>query len=71
MDTARNTASVILNAYGTVLKQSNGDGIASARKRLIDGLQYKEIAEETGLELNTVRTRIRRAKAMIEKMKSE
>ena len=42
-----------------------------ARKRLIDGLQYKEIAEETGLELNTVRTRIRRAKAMIEKMKSE
>lgn len=44
---------------------------AIARKRLIDGLQYKEIAEETGLELNTVRTRIRRAKAMIEKMKSE
>lgn len=42
-----------------------------ARKRLVDGLQYKEIAEETGLELNTVRTRIRRAKAMIEKMKSE
>lgn len=41
-----------------------------AHKRLIDGLQYKEIAEETGLELNTVRTRIRRAKAMIEKMKS-
>ena len=42
-----------------------------AHKRLIDGLQYKEIAEETGLELNTVRTRIRRAKAMIEKMKSD
>ena len=42
-----------------------------ARKRLIDGLQYKEIADETGLELNTVRTRIRRAKAMIEKMKKE
>ena len=42
-----------------------------ARKRLVDGLQYKEIAEETGLELNTVRTRIRRAKAMIEKMKKE
>lgn len=41
-----------------------------ARKRLIDGLQYKEIADETGLELNTVRTRIRRAKAMIEKMKT-
>lgn len=40
-----------------------------ARKRLIEGLQYKEIAEETGMELNTVRTRIRRAKALIEKMK--
>lgn len=42
-----------------------------AHKRLIDGLQYKEIADETGLELNTVRTRIRRAKAMIEKMKKD
>lgn len=40
-----------------------------ARKRLVDGLSYKEIAEETELELNTVRTRIRRAKALIEKMK--
>jgi len=42
-----------------------------ARKRLIEGLQYKEIAQETGLELNTVRTRIRRAKAIIEKMREE
>ena len=42
-----------------------------ARKRLVDGLQYKEIADETGLELNTVRTRIRRAKALIEKMKAQ
>ena len=41
-----------------------------ARMRLIDGLQYKEIAEELGLELNTVRTRIRRAKAMIESVKA-
>lgn len=41
-----------------------------ARRRLIDGLQYKEIAEETGLELNTVRTRIRRAKVLMEKMKN-
>jgi len=38
-----------------------------ARMRLIDGLQYKEIAEELEMELNTVRTRIRRAKALIEK----
>jgi len=42
-----------------------------ARKRLIEGLQYKEIAQETGLELNTVRTRIRRSKAIIEKMREE
>ena len=42
-----------------------------ARMRLVDGLQYGEIAEETGIPLNTVRTRIRRAKAQIDKMKSE
>ena len=41
-----------------------------ARMRLLDGLQYKEIAEELGMELNTVRTRIRRAKAMIEDLKA-
>ena len=42
-----------------------------ARRRLVDGLQYKEIAEELDMELNTVRTRIRRAKALIEKMKED
>jgi len=42
-----------------------------ARMRLVDGLQYKEIAEELNMELNTVRTRIRRAKALIDKMKEE
>lgn len=42
-----------------------------AQKRLIDGLQYKEIAQELDMELNTVRTRIRRAKALIDKMRSE
>ena len=41
-----------------------------ARMRLLDGLQYKEIAEETGIELNTVRTRIRRAKVLIDKIQS-
>lgn len=40
-----------------------------ARKRLVEGLQYKEISEELDMELNTVRTRIRRAKALIEKLK--
>ena len=43
---------------------------AIARMRLLDGLQYKEIAEELGMELNTVRTRIRRAKGMIEELKA-
>ena len=42
-----------------------------ARLRLVSGLQYKEISEVTGIELNTVRTRIRRAKALIEKMKED
>ena len=42
-----------------------------ARKRLVEGRQYKEIAEELGLGLNTVRTRIRRAKDLIENMKDE
>ena len=42
-----------------------------AHKRLLDGLQYKEISDELGMELNTVRTRIRRAKALIDKMKEE
>ena len=42
-----------------------------ARKRLLDGMKYADIAEETGLELNTVRTRIRRAKALIDKMKND
>lgn len=40
-----------------------------ARMRLVDGLQYKEIAEETGMALNTVRTRIRRAKEQIDRLK--
>ncbi len=42
-----------------------------ARKRLVEGMPYKEIAAATGLELNTVRTRIRRAKAFIEQMRSD
>ena len=42
-----------------------------AHLRLVDGLQYKEIAAELDMELNTVRTRIRRAKQMIDKMRKE
>lgn len=42
-----------------------------ARRRLVDGMQYKEIALELGMELNTVRTRIRRAKQIIDRMSKE
>ena len=42
-----------------------------AHLRLIDGLQYKEISDELGMELNTVRTRIRRAKSLIEQYKKD
>ena len=42
-----------------------------ARKRLVDGMQYKEIAEELDIELNTVRTRIRRARQIIDKLSKE
>ena len=42
-----------------------------ARKRLIEGMPYREIAAATGLELNTVRTRIRRAKGFIEAMRRQ
>jgi len=40
-----------------------------ARKRLIEGMKYNEIAECLDIELNTVKTRIRRAKNMIEELR--
>lgn len=40
-----------------------------AKMRLIDGMQYKEIALELGLPLNTVRTRISRANKLIMQMR--
>ena len=39
-----------------------------AELRLLHDLSYQDIADETGLPLNTVRTRIRRAKLLLEKM---
>ena len=38
-----------------------------ARQRFIEGYQYKEIAQNLDLELNTVRTRIRRAKDLMDR----
>ena len=42
-----------------------------ARKRLVYDMQYKEIAEEMDLELNTVKTRLRRAKGLMEEMRRQ
>lgn len=42
-----------------------------AKRRLVEGTSYKEISEELDLPLNTVRTRIRRAKQLIDKMMSK
>ena len=42
-----------------------------ARKRLIDGMKYNEIAESMDIELNTVKTRIRRAKQIIDILRSQ
>ena len=39
-----------------------------ARMNLIDNFGYKEIADELDMPINTVKTRIRRAKAMLLKM---
>ena len=42
-----------------------------ARKRLIDGMKYNEIAESMDIELNTVKTRIRRARQIIDMLRAE
>lgn len=42
-----------------------------AKMRLLDGMQYKEIATGLDMGINTVRTRIRRAKMLIDKMSRE
>lgn len=41
-----------------------------ARKRMIDGMKYNEIAESMDIELNTVKTRIRRAKSIIDELRA-
>lgn len=42
-----------------------------AVKRMLEGMKYNEIAESLDIELNTVKTRIRRAKQMIDAMRKE
>ena len=42
-----------------------------ARRRIIDGMKYNEIAECMDLELNTVKTRIRRAKKIIDELRKQ
>ncbi len=42
-----------------------------ASKRIIDGMKYAEIAEDLGMQLNTVKTRIKRAKEMMDRMREE
>lgn len=42
-----------------------------AKMRLIDGMQYEEIAEKLEIPLNTVRTRIRRAKDQLERLMND
>lgn len=42
-----------------------------ARKRLIEGMKYNEIAEALQMEMNTVKTRIRRAKQMIDDLRRQ
>ncbi|MBQ9475048.1 MAG: sigma-70 family RNA polymerase sigma factor [Bacteroidales bacterium] len=74
-DSATDALEDIIETEAREETQSLVDGLPElyrdiAHKRLIEGMQYKEIAEETGLELNTVRTRIRRAKQMLDKMKN-
>ena len=39
-----------------------------AKMNLIDNFGYKEISDELGIPINTVKTRIRRAKAILMKM---
>ena len=40
-----------------------------ARRRMVEGESYKEISEHLDMSLNTVRTRIRRAKQLMDKMR--
>ena len=42
-----------------------------ARRRMVEGESYKEISEHLDMSLNTVHTRIRRAKQLMDKMRDK
>ena len=42
-----------------------------ARRRIVDGMKYGEIAECMDLEINTVKTRIRRARMIIDELRKQ
>ena len=52
----------------TNIEKLKDDYKTVAKMNLIDNFGYKEIADELGLPLNTVKTKIRRAKAQLLKM---
>lgn len=52
----------------TNIEKLKDDYKTVAKMNLIDNFGYKEIADAMGLPLNTVKTKIRRAKAMLLKM---
>ena len=52
----------------TNIEKLKDDYKAVAKMNLIDNFGYKEIADELGMPLNTVKTKIRRAKALLLKM---
>lgn len=52
----------------TNIEKLKDDYRVIARMNLIDNFGYKEIADELEIPINTVKTRIRRAKAMLLKM---
>ena len=52
----------------TNIEKLKDDYRVVARLNLIDNLGYKEVAEALDIPINTVKTRIRRAKAMLLKM---
>ena len=50
------------------IEKLKGDYHIVAKMNLIDNFGYKEIADALGMPINTVKTKIRRAKAMLLKM---